>query len=70
MPGKPKWLYYSGTDSWEHCENCAFDRVCPLDRHRDYERKRDDDALISYRNLEIDELELANLYTAHNETPS
>ncbi len=55
VPGKPKWLFYSGADSWEHCEHCQFDRICPLDRHRDFERKGSDEALANYRDLMLGE---------------
>ena len=53
VPGTPKWLFYSGADSWEHCEHCPFDRVCPRERDTDFERKHADAALDNYRNLEI-----------------
>lgn len=54
VPGAPKWLFYSGEDSWEHCEHCPFDRVCPLDRDAAHDRKHQDVAFIHYDSLAIE----------------
>ncbi len=61
VPGKPTWLHYSGADTWEHCVHCPFDRVCPLERGDNAARKIDDDALMHYRSLQIDEQALEAL---------
>ena len=44
-PGKEDWF------SFENCKWCDFDRICPTDRDRAWERLQHDDALESYREL-------------------
>jgi ATP-dependent helicase/DNAse subunit B len=44
-PGKEDWF------SFENCKWCDFDRICPSDRDRAWERLQHDDALESYREL-------------------
>ena len=45
---------YPGADGYfgpENCKWCAFDRVCPRDRARRFERRRDDPALEAITSL-------------------
>jgi len=44
-PGKEDWF------SFEHCKWCEYDRICPADRDRAWDRLQHDEALESYREL-------------------
>jgi ATP-dependent helicase/nuclease subunit B len=46
--GHGQFPAYPGADTWfgpDNCRWCAFDRLCPRDRARRFERRRDDPAL-------------------------
>ncbi len=47
-PGEDRYDYRTGNDTWEHCMWCPYDRICPVDRGENWDRKRDDPALASY----------------------
>jgi hypothetical protein len=44
-PGKEDWF------SFENCKYCEYDRICPADRDRAWERLQHADELASYREL-------------------
>jgi RecB family exonuclease len=47
-PGEPSnWP----VDSWENCRYCEYDRLCPTDRGRQWERKRHAPVLAAYADL-------------------
>jgi ATP-dependent helicase/nuclease subunit B len=50
FPDKPR-QDGRGRDTWENCCYCAFDRVCSPARDDDWTRKRDDPALVRFRQL-------------------
>ena len=53
-PGEPSWDHRSRTDSWDMCRYCDFDRLCPVDRGRAWERVRDDPATGPFLALDLE----------------
>ena len=53
-PGEPTWDYRSRSDSWHSCQYCDFDRLCPVDRGRAWERVSDDPATAPFLALDPD----------------
>ena len=52
--GAGQFPAYPGADGWfgpENCKWCAFDRLCPQDRARRFERRREDPALDAITSL-------------------
>jgi RecB family exonuclease len=53
-PGEPTWDHRSRSDSWDMCKYCDFDRLCPVDRGRAWERVRDDPATAPFLALGLE----------------
>jgi hypothetical protein len=54
-PGERAWDWRAQRETWESCQWCEFDRLCPVDRGAAWERIRDDDATAPYLELELDD---------------
>lgn len=48
-PGIDDYDPRTGNDTWKHCKWCPYDRVCPVDRGENWDRKRDHPAIAPYR---------------------